>query len=59
VIAIPEHFVPTSDNPQWRGKIKCAYCSARGWRYDGFPKWWGHKHGASCKRRPDLPGSAA
>lgn len=49
-------FVPTSTGPRWRGKYRCAYCNVDGWISENWlhvPRWWGHRHGENCKKRPD------
>ncbi len=49
--SVVEHFMPTTDSPRWRGKMRCAYCPKTGWHPASAP--WARKHGAACIHRPD------
>lgn len=44
-------FVATSTHRNWAGKIKCRWCTSKGYAGDFGDIDWKNRHGRNCKKR--------
>lgn len=50
-LVVTDEFEVTSTHANWRGKVKCDHCNAKGYAgsVETNPLWWGQRHGRNCR----------